>query len=288
MAEVQGRVGPACPRPRTFMCRGRYLPTIVKYRGDSRECGRPDPRDADMPAKWIEYSAAPATLAAVVREPRDRSTFPSAASLTAMYAVSLTKSARDLGSDPARKPEATEILSKAKDALENTLAQNRSVLNPVTTRALRWHLGIVEFYRGFDESSFDCLRAVTLINDADPVIIARAENAIGYLKLVNGRLDEANRSYVKAISLAPDLAVARVNRAYVLLIDGKYAEAIEYLRSLLDGPDALPAPRDKLSARLAIGLAFDMEGSREKATREYDAVLKGVKRDRFSRGPGFA
>jgi len=200
---------------------------------------------------------------------------PSRASLTAMYAVSLTKWSRDLRAEASTREKASQCLSEARRALEKELQMPRGP-GYASEAVLRWHLGLVEFYASSDENAIQELSKLQPGN-AEPLLVARAKNAVGYLMLLEGRLDEADRWFSASSSLSPELANPRINRGYLLLVRGKTAEAEQHLRSLLEGPDQLPAERDRILARLALALALDAEKNPTAATVEYEAVLRSVR-----------
>ena len=142
------------------------------------------------------------------------------------------------------------------------------------TAALRWHLGVVEMYAGSDEQSIEELSKLGTMKGVDPLLAARAKNAIGYVMLLGGRLDDADQWFRQSSSVAPILPNPRINSGYVLLIKGQYHEAERHFRSLLTGRDVVSAARDRVLVRLALGLSLDSAGKVESATDEYDSVLR--------------
>jgi tetratricopeptide (TPR) repeat protein len=142
--------------------------------------------------------------------------------------------------------------------------------------AIRWHLALVDFYARSDESAIQQL-LVLAGGHADVLLVARAKNSIGYLMLLDGRLAEAEKWFADSSSLSPELATPRINLGYLLLVEGKEEEAEHYLRRLLNGADKLPAERDRVLARLALGLSLDGERKYVEASGEYNSVLRDIR-----------
>jgi tetratricopeptide (TPR) repeat protein len=201
---------------------------------------------------------------------------PTSASLSAMYAVSSTRLARELQANPSTRADAVRHLLDARQVLKDRLDTQSGVNTTDTLAALRWHIGLVDFYMRSDQEAMDELARVTPIN-AEPLLSARAKNAIGYIMLLNGRLDDADQLFDESSSLAPELPNPRINRGYVLLIRGKYQEAEIRLRTLLSGPDQISADRDRALARLALALSLDAQKKTSAATTEYESVLRGLR-----------
>ena len=229
--------------------------------------------EASVALSERKYAEAVKILSKALGEPGLGPPTPTRVGLSAMYAVSLTRLAREVQADPSTRAKATEYLSEARQILQTELQRAPT---SGTEPALRWHLALVDVYLRSDEAAIKELSTLTIKN-AEPLLVARAKNSVGYLMLLDGRLEEAEHWFIDSSSIAPELATPRINRGYVLLVKGRYTEAEAHLRSLLEGADRLPAERDRMLARLALALCLDAEKKTVAATAEYQSVLRDLR-----------
>jgi Flp pilus assembly protein TadD len=81
---------------------------------------------------------------------------------------------------------------------------------------------------------------------------AQAWNDLGIARDLQGRHDEAQQAYARALALAPDMRAAEVNLALSLAISGRADEAVRRLRQLAAAPNITPKLRQNLAAALAM------------------------------------
>ncbi|HEX7880773.1 MAG TPA: tetratricopeptide repeat protein, partial [Candidatus Eisenbacteria bacterium] len=121
------------------------------------------------------------------------------------------------------------------DAALRAAPDNRSAL---------FNLGRLHNSQGQFALTIPILERLTALEPHD----AEAWNNLGVARLQLGRLDEAGRAFMSALSAAPDLVPAVGNFAQVLVRQGRREEAMGVLQSFLDRrPDlARPAGIDRM------------------------------------------
>jgi Flp pilus assembly protein TadD len=81
---------------------------------------------------------------------------------------------------------------------------------------------------------------------------AAAWNDIGIARDLQGRHEDAQVAYGRALGLMPSMRAAEVNLALSMAMSGRADEAVRRLRRLADDPSASPRLREDLAAALAM------------------------------------
>ena len=97
---------------------------------------------------------------------------------------------------------------------------------------------------------------------------ARPRNNLGEIYYKTGRLDEAVRELVIAISLDPEVADTHCNLGVVYNAQGRLGKATGELET------ALRLNPDNAEAHYNLGVAYDLQGRLDEALREYRTALK--------------
>ena len=127
-----------------------------------------------------------------------------------------------------------EFLAKGNDAMQKGLhddarIQYETVLSIEPQHATAHHMlgRISDMSRKFDEAERHYLAALSA-NREDGYLLSD----LGYSYLQQGRLDEARQYLTQAITLEPDLAIAKVNLAAVYAYGGDQRGALAWLRQV--------------------------------------------------------
>ena len=86
---------------------------------------------------------------------------------------------------------------------------------------------------------------------------ALAWNDIGIARDLQGRHQEAQEAYGRALGIDPSMGAAEVNLALSMAMSGRADEAVRRLRRIADAPSASPRLRQDLAAALAMANQSD-------------------------------
>jgi tetratricopeptide (TPR) repeat protein len=145
------------------------------------------------------------------------------------------------------------------------LFANRPILSTTLMRAVtELNLGAALQGDGrLDEAQGHYERAITLSHDYAP-----AYNNLATVLRAKGRLGEAEATYERALRLRPEYPEAHYNLANVLLDEGKPGEAIDHFRQALQTIAASADVHNNL------GIALAGQGKHEEAIAEFRAALQ--------------